>query len=338
MFRFAWIVIVGVGCGGKKDEPKVTPPPATPDAAVAKAPPPKPDASNERPPDDKAPPPIVKPVEGDCNAKNADVALVAACEYRCREKKEADACAVGARKYYQGDGIKVDPAKGAELVKLACELESADGCVYLARLDATKADDLTAKATTYFERDCGAEQALACIELADRVKGFDEPRSKTELKKGVDLALKSCETGDGALCFAASKVLDTGGPGIDKDVMRATELRKQACNGGHAVTCLRLSTETDKEDKRGPLIDKACALGLRKACAQLATELSSKNTTKAAKMIERSCQLGEGEWCVRLGEDFAKANERDKAIEMFTRACKLGSDTGCSQARQLGAK
>jgi len=333
VLRLVSIVLVAAACGKQADEPAKTPPPATPDAAVAKPLTSKPDASNERPPDDKAPPPIVKPVEGDCNLKNADVALVAACEYRCRENKEADACAVGARKYYQGDGIKLDQPRGAELVKLACELESADGCVYLARLDPTKADDLTAKAMTYFERDCGNDLALACIELAERVKGFDEARSKTELQKGLDLATKGCATADGALCFAASKILE-----IDKDMLRAAELRKRACEGGHAPTCLRLSTETTKEEVRGPLIDKACALGLRKACAQLATELSAKNTTRGAKAIERACQLNEGAWCVRIGEDAAKANDRDKASEMFTKACKAGYDPGCSQARALGVR
>jgi len=174
------------------------------------------------------------------------------------------------------------------------------------------------------------------MSLAERVKDFDEPRSKTEMKKGLDLALKGCDAGDGTLCFAASKLLDAGGFGIDKDVIRAADLRKRACEGGHAATCLRLSTETDKEDKRTPLVEKACAQGLRKACGQLAMELASKNTTKAAKMIERACQLGDGEWCVRIGEDFAKANEKDKAIQMFEKACAAGYDQGCSQARQLG--
>jgi len=348
--RLAWIVVV-VGCGGKKEEPTPTP---APDAAVA-TPATKPDASNERPDTsaggptrssaegdaksiDKPPPPIVKPVEGDCNRKTEDIALVAACEYRCREKREAEACAIGASKLYKGDGIKADPVKGGELVKLACELESPEGCTYLARLDTAKADELTAKATTYFERDCAADQALACLELAERTKAFDEARAKTEYKKGLDLAIAGCNAGEGILCFAASKVLDAGGLDIDKDVMRAAELRKRACEGGHASTCMRLASETDKEDKRGPLIDKACTLGLRKACSQLATELSAKNTMKSAKMIERACQLGDGEWCVRVGEDLAKANERDKAIEMFTRACKLGFDGGCAQARALGAK
>ncbi|MBA2543265.1 MAG: sel1 repeat family protein [Deltaproteobacteria bacterium] len=336
MFRFTWIVIAGVACGGKKDEPKVVPP--APDAAVAKVEPPKPDASNERPPDDKAPPPVVKPVEGDCNRKTEDVALVAVCEYRCTSLKEADACAIGAKKYYAGDGIKIDQVKGATLVKLACELESADGCTYLARLDTTKADELTAKVTTYLERDCAASQALGCIELAERVKAFDEARAKTELEKGLDLAVAGCDGGDGSLCVAASKILDVAALGIEKDAIKAADLRKRACEAGHAATCVRLSTETDKPDKREALVDKACTFGLRKACAQLASDLSSKNTTRAAKMIERACQLGDGDWCVRIGEDLAKANQRDKAVEMFTRACKLGSDHGCSQARALGAK
>ncbi len=338
MHRF-FVIALLIGCGGKKDEPKPEPSPKPPDAAVAKQePPPAPDASQGRPLDDKPPPPIVKPVEGDCNRKNEDVALVAACEYRCREKKEAEACAIGASKLYKGDGVKADAKKGEELVRLACELESADGCVYLARLDTAKADDLTAKATTYFERDCTADQALACIGLADRVKGFDEARGTETMKKGLDLALKGCDANDGTLCFAASQILDAGGLGIDKDVIRAAELRKRACEGGHASTCMRLSTETDKDDKRQALVDKACTLGLRKACAQLAMELSAKNTTKAAKMIERACQLGDGEWCVRIGEDFAKANDKDKAIEMFTKACAAGFEGGCAQARALGAK
>jgi TPR repeat protein len=337
--RFALLLVL-IGCGGKKEEPKADPPKpvATPDAAVAKTEPPKPDASNERPLDDKPPPPVLKPVEGECNRKNEDVALPLACEYRCREKKEAEACAVGASKFYKGDGIKADAKKGEELVRVACELESPEGCVYLARLDTAKTDELTAKATTYFERDCTADQALACIELADRVKGFDEARAKTELKKGLELAIKGCDGADGTLCFAASKILDTGGLEINKDVGRAAELRKKACEGGHAATCLRLSTETDKPEKREPLIDKACTLGLRKACSQFANELSSKNTMKFAKTMERACALGDGEWCVRIAEDFVKGNDKDKAIDMFTKACKLGNDSGCAQARALGGR
>ena len=339
MQRFAWVLILFVACGKKKEEPKQDPPPVvTPDAVVAKPEPPKPDAQTARPLDDKAPPPISKPVDGECTRKTEDVALVLACEYRCREKKEAEACAVGASKFYKGDGIKADPKKGEELVRLACELENPEGCVYLARVDTAKADELTAKATTYYERDCTADQALACLDLADRTKSFDEARAKTEYKKGLDLAITGCTAGDGTLCFAASKVLDAGGLGIDKDVMRAAELRKRACETGHAATCLRLSTETDKADKREPLIDKACTLGLLKACSQLAQELAAKNTTRGAKAIQRACELGDGEWCVRIGEDAAKAGEKDKAIEMFTKACKLGSNAGCSQAKQLGVK
>jgi TPR repeat protein len=77
---------------------------------------------------------------------------------------------------------------------------------------------------------------------------------------------------------------------------------------------------------------------LLKACSQLAQENAAKNTTRGAKAIQRACELGDGEWCVRLGEDAAKAGDKDKAVELFTRACKLGSSNGCSQAKQLGAK
>jgi TPR repeat protein len=335
--RLAWLWIV-VACGKAEDKQGVPPP--TPDAAVvAKTAPPvvTPDA-NERPVGDKPPPPVVKPVDGECTKKTEDVALVAACEYRCREKKEADACAIGASKYYKGDGTKLDQAKGAELVKLACELESADGCVYLTRLETFRSDELTAKIVTYYERDCQAGRASECVGLAERVRAFDLARAQTATKKGLDLALTGCDAGDGSLCFLASRLLAAGQLGIDKNVMRAAELRTKACEGGHAVTCLELSTETSKDDKWQALVEKACALDLRTACAQLALEHASKNTTKAAKAIERACQLGDGTWCVRIGEDFAKRDERDKAIEMFTKACKLGDQHGCSQARALGAK
>lgn len=336
---WSWLLWLVVGCAKGEDKPPPAPTPApapvSPDAAVAK---PTPDAQTERPLDDKAPPPVVKRVEGECTVKNEDVALVAACEYRCREHGEADACAIGASKLYKGDGVKADPGKGAELVKRACELESAAGCVYLARLDPAKADELTAKAVTYHERDCDAGKPAGCLELAERVKGADEARAKTVVKRGLELAVEACTAGDGSACFAASQVLDAGGPGIDKDVMRAAELRGKACEGGHATTCLRLSTETSKDDKRIALVDKACALGLRKACSELAAELAPNNTMKAAKLIERACQLGDGVWCVRVGEDLAKSNERDKALAMFTRACQLGDEHGCSQARALGAK
>lgn len=336
-----WLLVLGLGCGSKKEEPKKDPPTlpvTTPDAAVAKVEPPPPDAPAQ-PIDNKPPPPVVKPVEGECNRKNEDVALALACDYRCRGKKEPEACAVGASKFYKGDGIKADPKRGEELVRLACELENADGCVYLARVDKDKADELTAKATTYYERDCTADQALACIELALRVGGFDLARAKTEYKKGLDLALAGCETGDGALCFAASKILDSNDLGIDKDVMRAAELRKRACESGHASTCMRLSAETDKAEKREPLVDKACTLGLLKACSTLAQDnAATSKTPRGVKAIKRACELGDGEWCVRIGEDFAKNDEKEKAIEMFTKACKLGAEMGCSQARQLGAK
>lgn len=336
MHRLAWLWFV-VACGKGEDKPPApSPPPAAPDAAVAKPVAPTPDASNERPLDDKPPPPVTKPVAGDCNRKNEDAALVTVCEYRCRAHKEGDACAIGARRYHQGEGVKKDPDKGNELIRLACELESADGCLYLSRLSTT--DDLTAKIVTYYERDCTAGQPTACIGLAERIRAFDEARAKTEVKKGLDLALEGCTAGDGAMCFAASTILGAGGLGIDKDVVRAAELRVKACEGGHATSCLELSTETTKDDKRAALVDKACALGLRKACAQLALEHASKNTMAAAKAIERACQLGDGAWCVRIGEDLAKSNERAKALEMFIRACKLGDDHGCSQARALGAK
>jgi uncharacterized protein len=353
--RIVWIAVVALACGDKdkKAAPKPEPAATKPAPEPEKPKDPKHDGrslgalttgsgsaqvAGGRPADDVAPKPVLKPVAGECNWRLEDVALIEVCEYRC-SIDDREACVLAAVRYMKGDGVKADPKKALELATRSCDLESAYGCTIAGGLnsaDLPKLEAFAAKSKPLYERDCNEGNGPACLQVA--LLNVDAKAALPTYKKGFELLQKACDGGDGSQCAALARRTASGEYGLVKDVVAAADLRKKACEHDHATTCFELSTETTKDDKRDPLINKACTLGLRKACAKLAAELAGKNTTRMIDINKRACELGDADSCVRIGEDYVKLGKKDRAGEMFSRACKLGSDAGCSHARNLGSK
>jgi hypothetical protein len=132
-----------------------------------------------------------------------------------------------------------------------------------------------AKALSYFERACDAEEphAKACFEsgYAHATAALGATKDKSKAAKRYR---RACTAGSMVACNNLG-VLTGKGDGVDKDVAQSAELYQRACDGAYALACNNLAsyyargTGVDKDpDKARALKAKACSLGHKKACAR----------------------------------------------------------------------
>jgi serine/threonine protein kinase/TPR repeat protein len=151
---------------------------------------------------------------------------------------------------------------GSELVAIldkACEDGAAEGCVSLGELLDTQGGEVVeqdqARAAKLYERACDEGAMRGCTNLAnltyDGLGGLEKSP-----KRSFDLNDKACRGGDLVGC-ARLGLLYARGQGTDKNMKRAAELHRQACNPAPAgeaeqercETLRKLVEEPEKAEK-----------------------------------------------------------------------------------------
>jgi TPR repeat protein len=138
------------------------------------------------------------------------------------------------------------------------------------------------------------------------------------------------------------------GQGVPKDVARATELYRAACDASHASGgCNRLGLAFSRG--RGVAKDAARATALFEsgcdardwaACTNLAVDLEqSGEAVRAKDLFDRACKAGRAKRVIRADDMTAcldlgilvRASDPRTAIELFGASCDAGLDKACGR-------
>lgn len=152
-------------------------------------------------------------------------------EKKC-EKGDMEACATIGGAYLLGKGGKTkDEKKGVELLKKACDGGSAFGCeIYGRALEQGRgvtADP--AAAITYWQKACDGGAGGGCRSLALKKETSDPAR--------IPLLEKACEKDDNLGCMGLGAAYLHGNQGAPKDLEKAKQYMKKACDLGAKSAC-----------------------------------------------------------------------------------------------------
>jgi TPR repeat protein len=173
------------------------------------------------------------------------------------------------------------PATQREAMTLfnkACEGGDATGCLNAGLLMRSppggKMSAKPAEAANLFQKACDADLAAGCLELGRQAAtgtGVDQ-----DLQRAAMLFQKACQRDSASACaFLAG--LHAEGRGVNKDDQRAMDLYRRACEGGEPAGCFNLGvfyesgradTSGESGDRAAKYFNKACDMGMKRACAR----------------------------------------------------------------------
>ena len=147
--------------------------------------------------------------------------------------------------YEDGLGVPVDGTRARKLYETACDKGSGMGCSTLAKALAEDADEQTrARSAKLFER------------------------AKEILQRG-------CYEGSARACGQVGWFYERG-LGTKLDLPQAVSMYKSGCDGNDGASCFNLALTrrqaSSNDSTIGPLLERACSLGLAEACTMLKTD------------------------------------------------------------------
>ncbi|MEJ8617047.1 tetratricopeptide repeat protein [Helicobacter pylori] len=128
------------------------------------------------------------------------------------------------------------PLEPRSILKKACKLNDADGCVILGDIyhNGESVTKNFKKALKYYSKSCELNNADGCSKLGGAYF-FGEGVTK-DLKKAFEYYSKACGLNDAKGCYALA-VLYNEAKGVAKDEKQMTENLKKACELGLKEAC-----------------------------------------------------------------------------------------------------
>jgi uncharacterized protein len=236
----------------------------------------------------------------------------------CRAN-DADGCMKLAAAYMCGNGVMKNDATAVALLEKSCSAD-AKRCNVLgaALIEGRMAKRDLGRAFTLYEKSCDAGSAAVCgaygslLLLAGRPT--EEPRAIAALEKACN---GSAGDSDADAC-ANLGIAHLNGIGLEKDVVKATELGKRACEAKSALGCAIYANAlmtgngaTQDVEAGAKLFAIACDGGNGTACVATGKALYygvgvTRDTEKASTVLVAACDKGNGEAC-RLLADWSLA-------------------------------
>ncbi len=224
-----------------------------------------------------------------------------------------------------------------------CDKKPAEACLKAGDLLIAQAG-CRDEALARYDVGCKKGVLRACSKLGFRI--VEMSRDANEVKRAIALFTKACDGNDALGCSnLASFTWD--GEGVKKDPKKAAQYAEKACTGGDAFGCGTLGSlwaqgELGKKDpaKAFGYFTKACDGGSASGCNQVGMAYASGEGVK--KDLERAMQIWAGAChsrnagaCSNLGQALQVKGDGEQAARAFARACKLGDDEACKQAKPL---
>ena len=228
----------------------------------------------------------------------------------------ASGCASVGSAYEQGWGVAKDPAKAAEYFKKACAAGSPMDCDRYARTPQGQADPGAANATVaqFMARCATPTGAFACYELAELYQwGTGVPK---DLKKAEQLYRQACERGEGQSCHTLGVWYKLGQNGLPRDAAQVLAFLGKACQaqfGGGACDMLGEMYETG--------------------------DLVARDEAKAVAYFHRACETNSQLGCLKLGDRYETGRgvpkDEKRAAGYWDQLCDESNSTGCRRLAAL---
>jgi TPR repeat protein len=257
-----------------------------------------------------------------CNPSDA-----AECGAQC-DKGHAGSCAA------LGDLIATtDPTRSAGAFKKGCDGDVAAACFGLGRLtergQGVKADPKGA--ADLYERACKGGSAAGC---------GAEGRVTTDPARAFALFSQGCNGGDDASCRDAALSFAQG-KGVAKDLAKAAELHKRACDGSIGQSCYELgglyesgAQGVGKNAIHAELLyRRGCTRGSTEACVDLGRLEFERNPTEAKIFFDQGCMKNVKLACAILNVGFGDRRPVFPDVAQknaLTQSCNAGSMKDCA--------
>jgi len=202
-----------------------------------------------------------KLIETEMARANALCASIAACQTACTAADQAACWRLG-YKYWDGDGVPKNYAKGGALIRAACAANNKVACSSVALLR-DQADNCADMASC--TELCNREIFKACSKVASEyLKGGRIPKNPA---RAQELYKKACDGGDGAGCNDLG-MMNWNGNGIPQGRAAAQRYLKKSCDAGFDLGCQSLIgvvcvNEAKAQTQRRPGQDAKCEVAKR---------------------------------------------------------------------------
>lgn len=212
-----------------------------------------------------------------------------------------------------------DPTTARDLFGRACDADIARGCSHLAELvahgDGGERD--WGKGLDLAERACTLLHAKACPQLAALRKHPPEVHCDTD-----EACQKLCDERIGAACRALGDLREASEPDSGASAYR------DACTAGDGPSCFASAQAETSLEAAGPMYDRACKLGERRACRYAEAALALGGSATARDAMRRACTTANPDACTLYGIAVATAAPA-KAATAWRTACEHGSGAAC---------
>lgn len=215
--------------------------------------------------------------------------------------------------------------------------------VIISLLVATGAFALDFARESELQNACDHNDGTACLELGSMYhlgNGVSQSFSRARL-----LYMQACTLGFANGCTHLGFMYENGHAG--RDLAKAAELYEKACVLGDASGCESLAVAYEngsgvREDLQQAVnyYDRACSGGSKNSCAHLALLYEqAENEVYAAIYHQNGCDAGDAKACsaiaARVYHGKGVAQNHEKALSLFKRACELGDETGCKNYERI---
>jgi TPR repeat protein len=180
--------------------------------------------------------------------------------------------------------------------------------------------------------------ASAGIEVLDRGVPMKDPSPSAA---ALD---EFCDRKHARPCMLLAEMY-LAGCGVPADEARAAELFERACDLGEKMACGELAlSSAGSSEERAELLTAGCNAGHARACRSLGTLIDQGpdvpgDARVAVELWEKGCRHGDAESCLRAGRAYEPGGvvtpNPDKAEQLVERACALGESRACIDAEQI---
>lgn len=260
---------------------------------------------------------------------------------------DGEACVALGEAHARGAEVKKDRVRALMSFERGCELGRPLGCVLAASLyeeegawmDERRAADL-------YGRSCQMGSRYACTRLATfwLVGRGVQP----DPVRALHLLNATCEDGDGVACGIVAAEFETGAR-VPKDVKRSAKFYARGCELGSAVACNQLGDMYENGrgvkrdyDRAYELYVKSCEGGAGIGCASIGYLYENgsgvpRDLSRAQEQYRAACKMESPEGCRLLAKQVEQrgAGARPEALQLYEKACTLGSDEACGEVRRL---
>lgn len=182
---------------------------------------------------------------------------------------------------------------------------------------------------------------LIILLLSSWVWGMDldkaiELYKENKYVESYDIFKNSCYRDNPRACFSLGVMLENA-QGVERDRQKAMGYYGKACDLGLKEACsnLALSLEEDGRDNEARLaFNKACNFGEFQSCNNLAVFYeNAKEGDLALHFYQKSCKLQDSKACYKLGliyerGEWVRANP-NKALSLYSNSCNFGLGEAC---------